>query len=68
MVQLSKEQRVFIVLHCMKTGNTTPMALLHCTESHGHDNNLKCLSPNFFYLINEKYSLQKVELSKHIFV
>ena len=29
---------------------------------------LKCLSPNFFYLINEKYNLQIVELSKHIFV
>ena len=29
---------------------------------------LKCISHNFFYLINEKYSLQIVELSKHIFV
>ena len=29
---------------------------------------LKCLSPNFFYLINEKYSLEIVELSKDVFV
>ena len=29
---------------------------------------LKCLSSNFFYLINEKYSLQIVEMSKNVFV
>ena len=33
-----------------------------------NDSSLKCLLPNFFHLINEKYSLQIVELSKHIFV